>query len=263
MNKKTVNKFYYKAIRLAVGIMVFFVAGTASSQEWEQLFHDGNQNYSRGEFVLALGNYFAVRDAGQVSGELYYNIGNTYFKLGSMGNAILYYEKARRLMPNDEDLLNNIQFANVNIVDRIIPVPEIFYVRIWHRFRTMMSIVQWKAFFITAWFMTALIVILLFFIRQLRIRKYLKIGLRIAVVFLVIIAGVLYSSSKVDKPGTSGVVLAEEVTAYSSPEELGTESFMIHEGTVFSIKSTRGDWCEIRLADGKEGWILQEHAEVI
>ena len=92
-------------------------------------FDEGNQRYQAGDFDGALERYAQILDDGLESGELYYNIGNTYFKLGELGPAILYYERARRLMPSDGDLLANLELARSLTADEIAPLPGFWLFR--------------------------------------------------------------------------------------------------------------------------------------
>ena len=90
---------------------------------------EGNQRYHEGDFDGALASYVQILDSGLESGELYYNIGNTYFKLSNLGPAILYYERARRLMPGDDDLLANLELARSLTIDDVTPLPGFWLFR--------------------------------------------------------------------------------------------------------------------------------------
>lgn len=233
------------------------------AQDTGSLFNEGNRMYQQEDFRGAIEKYIAVVETGYESFELYYNMGNSYFKQGEMGLAILYYEKARHLNPDDEDLLNNIDLANINIVDRITPIPEVFYARYWNALRSVWSPGQWKVIFFLAWFFAGITLSMLFFLKQHETRRILKAGLVTSGVVVILAGAVLVSNVLSDKSGMSGVVMRIEVNAYASPTETGTEVFIIHEGTVVEIRRTMEEWIEIRLADGKVGWIPSATIEII
>ncbi|MFC1730406.1 tetratricopeptide repeat protein [candidate division KSB1 bacterium] len=240
---------------MTIGLVALFAADQACAQDVDQLFQDGNRLYMEEAYPRALEKYRTALESGLESGELYYNIGNTYYKMNMMGKAILYYEKARRLLPDDGDLLNNLQLANINIVDRITPVPKIFYVRYWDAFRALFSPEVWKTAQIAALCFSAFSAILFFFFRQNQARKLLKAGIILAGVVFILASAVLLQDTVDRRKKITGVVMSPEVSVYASPTETGTELFIIHEGTIVSVRRNLDDWIEIRLADGKVGWI--------
>lgn len=235
----------------------------ANSQDMGTLFSEGNRLYQNGMYVEALEKYNEILDRGLESGELYYNIGNVHYKLQNPGFAVLNYERARRFMPEDDDLLNNFDLVAISLADRITPLPEIFYVRFWNTFRTLMGNSAWKALFASAWIFSILNLILLLFIRQNQVKKILKTGAVCGVLVITVAAAALITNSVTDKPGLDAVIMAQEVNVFSSPSEAGTEIFLIHEGTIVRIKRTQSDWIEISLLDGKVGWIQENSVEII
>ena len=185
------------------------VTGTpANSQDMGTLFSEGNRLYQNGMYVEALEKYNEILDRGLESGELYYNIGNVHYKLQNPGFAVLNYERARRFMPEDDDLLNNVDLVAISLADRITPLPEIFYVRFWNTFRTLMGNSAWKALFASAWIFSILNLILLLFIRQSQVKKMLKTGAVCGVLVITVAAAALITNSVTDKPGLEAVIMA-------------------------------------------------------
>jgi len=260
-----------RLLRIKISFLIVFtgffsVTSVVYSQDIRSLFGEGNQLYQKGEYENALKKYLAITESGFESGELYYNIGNAYYKLNNIGKAVLNYERARRFLPEDDDLLRNIDLVSMSLADRITPLPEVFYVRYWNVFRRMLSISGWKAVFFAAWLFAAMNVIILLFIRQIQTRKILKMGLLLSGFIVLLAAAVFVSSVVIDKPGLDGVVMVKEVCVFSEPSDTSTEVFLIHEGTKVHIKripSTRDDWIEITLAGGNVGWIQKKTIEII
>jgi hypothetical protein len=233
------------------------------SQEARTLFYNGNRFYAEGQYEQALQEYGKIIESGVESGELHYNIGNVFFKLNRLGEAVLHYEKARKFIPDDEDLLSNIELINISLVDRITPIPEIFYIRYWNAFRGIMSIGQWKVLFFIGWFSAASFIILLFLITGAKTRRMLKAGLIASILVSVLVGAVFVSDIIMDRGNQSGIVMLPEVSAFASPSETGTEVFMIHEGAKVTIKRSMNNWIEVRLADGNVGWIPFDSIEII
>ncbi|MFC1564533.1 hypothetical protein ACFL6G_06320 [candidate division KSB1 bacterium] len=252
---------------IKISIIQFFLIPvlffSVSAQTENELFIEGNRFYQSEMYIQALEKYTEILDSGYETGELYYNIGNTYYKLGELGKTVLFYEKARRLIPEDEDLLTNIQLVNDQLVDKITPIPDVFYVSFWNKFRNSISLKWWRTiFFISLWFI-ALCVSFLFFVRRQFIRKLLKNSLAVIGFVAIMITLVLISHSIMDRPGQDGVIMDKEVRVFASPTESGTELFIIHEGTRIHIKRELEGWLEVDLADGKVGWIPAEVIEII
>ena len=239
------------------------VTPPVNAQNIDSFYQEGNRLYQEGNYQGSLDHYNAILETGVESGELNYNIGNAYYKLNEIGKAMLHYERARRSIPDNEDLLHNIALTTLMLTDKITPLSDVFYVRYWNAFRGMFGVTIWKMIFITAWYWAAAQGMLMLFLRQYQVRRLLKTGLILSVLVIAAVATVLLSNSIVDKPGTRGVVMMPETSAYSAPIENGTQVFLIHEGTKVNITRTLGEWLEIRLADGKVGWILKDSIDII
>ncbi len=252
-----------KIINILVLIAVSLISSAVYAQNEEQLFTEGNRLYQSEQYDLALEKYLGIIDLGYENGELLYNIGNTYFKMGELGFSVLYYEKAKRLLPEDEDLLTNLEVVNSLLVDKITPIPSVFYVKYWNKFRNSMPVSAWKSIFFAVFWVIAVCVSIFFFNRNLFVRKILRLVLITFSTAAVLIILVFISSAILDKPGQNGVIMDPEVRAYASPTETGTELFIIHEGTKVHIKRQLDDWLEVDLADGKVGWIPAAVIEII
>ena len=120
---------------MLIGLVFSLLIGlpVAGQSKVEQVVFDkANQLYLNGEYSSAREEYQKIINSGFESVELYYNLGNTFYKLGQIPSSILYYEKALILNPKDVDIQFNLDLANRLVVDKINPVNEFFF-RKWFR----------------------------------------------------------------------------------------------------------------------------------
>ncbi len=219
--------------------------------------------YRSGDYSAAISAYEEVLQQGWVSGEIYYNLGNCYYKLGQYGRAILYYERARKFLGSDPDLQLNLKLANLRIYDRIEPLPRIFLVRVLEAVGELLTVRRWALILIIAEWVVLISLILLHIVRRPRWRRPLVGGLVFASV-LFILSGSFFLQQKIQLDRlVEGVVLAQKVEVRSAPESGSTELFALHEGVKMRILRQVSGWAEIKLADGKRGWMPQSAFEII
>lgn len=238
-------------------------AGTLFSQSLEQSFDQANLLYQQNKFVEARDAYAAIIRQGYVSGDLYYNLGNACYKTGDLGKAILNFERALRLMPNDDDLKHNLQLANLMIADKIEPTPRLFLWDYWDGIKGAFSltVLTWTCYGLFAVLIALLCTGIL--ARTYRTRRFALLGGSIdsiVLIFLVVVlAGKIGDVNRTD----AAVVVAKITTVRNSPDPQSSDAFVLHSGVKVTITDRVNDWFEIRLADGKVGWMEKSAAEVI
>lgn len=244
-------------------VLLLFSSSLYAQEEAGELFDKANSLYMSENYAEAVQAYLSTIEKGYESAAVYYNLGNTYYKLGNTGKAVLYYEKAKKINPRDEDINTNLKMTSLGTADRITPLPELFYIKYFNLFASTLGPVGWMKIFLILFCILCLTISALILIRNERARYFLKKSVFILSAVTLIILGVTtYTSYEISKHN-SAVVMSEKVDVYASPAEDSTELFAIHEGTKVTIKRTQGRWIEISLADGKVGWIIKEHIEVI
>ena len=124
-----------KKILIYTILLVVSFSAHASTSRWEA----GNRAYIDGNYEKAIEEYSVIIDGGEYSMKLYYNLANAYFKLGKMGKAILYYNKALRIAPSQDDIRHNLALAEAQTKDRITVIPEFFLNRWLRTVRNAMS----------------------------------------------------------------------------------------------------------------------------
>lgn len=244
------NLFKYIIFILILGTLIF-------AQDVDYLFNKANDQYQQENYSEAIKIYHEIINNGKISGQLYYNLGNAYYKVDEIGRAILYYEKSKILMPEDENLRFNLKLANVKVQDRIQVPPESLILKIHQRYINIFSTKLWSLLFS----LFVLLTVLVFFLTVLLKKKTGKTLVNIIIVSLVLSMLCLYPTwqkHKADVLTTKAVVLEDIVDVYAAPDGESTMLFNIHEGTLFSILDTDGNWLKIELIDGKQGWVFKE-----
>ena len=224
---------------------------------------DADSAYIKNDFATAIQIYEALLQEGE-SADLYYNLGNSYYKTGEIGRAILNYERALLLNPSDGDIQANLQIAQARTVDKVEKIPELFFITWYHNVASWMTADSWGTIAIVL-FLTSMLSILLFIFSKSSLIK--KVGFFTAIIGILMVAVTnLLGSYQKNKMFNqeSAIVVAPSVTVRSTPSESGTSLFVIHEGHKVSIKdNSMNSWKEIRLDDGKVGWVDHEAIEII
>ena len=242
------------AVTAACGVGMFGTPGPAVAQV--EFYQEGNRLYQEGDFEEALASYLRLVEAGFESGEVYYNIGNTYFKLSDVAQSILHYERARRLLPGDEDVQANLDLARSLTVDEIAPLP-----RFW-----LFSAVDWWvgllprtlliAVVVASYLVGTGVVLLLILKRGAPAAVWgRRIASASAVVFLLLGLNLAVREFEVGQ-AQEAVVLQPQVDVLSAPLDDETLTiFTVHEGTKVRIDRLSEEWAEVALEDGRVGWV--------
>jgi len=246
-------------------IILFLILLTVPgfSQSPGAVVDSANAAYTEGEYYKALSLYDSVYQMGYESASLYYNLGNSYFKTDDIANAILFYERALKLSPQDEDIKGNLEMARQLTLDKIEKVPELFYERWWQRMMNTFNMDGWATLFVIS--LSVFFVALVFFIlsKNVWIRKFsFYSGI---IIFLVAGLSMIFSLKQQHEvmDETDAIVFKPSVTVKASPDKKSVNLFVIHEGTKVYILDKLGNWYEIKIDNGSVGWIPQETVEVI
>lgn len=247
--------------RLINTILAILVSAALFAQA--DLLQKGNELYAKDEFKQAIDVYNQLLMTNLESPEVYFNLGNAYYKTGQYTLSILNYERAKLLSPDDEDIDFNLQVANQHVVDSIQELPGVFIVRWWDSLVNSQTTDSWAIISLISFILFLALAGLYFFSRTGDIRR---ISFWSAC-FLITVTLFSWSFAARQKSRmvnhSFAIVMQPTVTVKSSPSEKGTNLFVIHEGLKVKITDQLGDWLEIRLADGNKGWLLTESIERI
>lgn len=236
---------------------------SAARQERNVTKAEGDSAYIRNDYASAIQIYENLLKKGEAA-EVYYNLGNSYYKADDIAKAILNYERALLLQPGNADIRANLEIARSKTIDKVIPVPEIFFVAWTKSLINCLSIDAWAKLGVIFFILLLVSLYLFFFSKQIAGKKT---GFIAGIVFLilVILSNVFALQQKNELTDrNAAIVLSPSVTVRSTPSESGTSLFILHEGRKVEIKdNSMREWKEIRLEDGKVGWVPASAVEVI
>jgi tetratricopeptide (TPR) repeat protein len=245
-----------------LGIILLAVVTNAFGSS-DTLYQKANGLYEDGEFEAALTLYHDILDSGYESPDLYYNMGNASFRSNSIGYAVLYYEKALKLDPSHQDAAHNLKFVSRYRVDAFEEVPE-FFLRTW-----ISSAVHalpehiWSILALGSFILTLVSILLYLFTHGLALKKAgFFIALLGLLLFIFTLSSAVVQNREIKHP-EHGIILSPSVTVRSTPSDSGTELFILHEGTRVRVNEEVTGWHNIRIIDGREGWIRDGEFETI
>ncbi len=243
-------------------IFAIFVSSTVSSNGYT-LLDSANANYTKNNFYEAIEFYEKIISSNFESSETYYNLGNSYYKVGNISSSIINYERALLLSPNNKDIIHNLKVVNLQIVDKIETLPEFFLTSWLNIIKQTLSSNNWATVSMISFIVFILTLLLFFFTQKSSIKKLSFVfG-----TFIIIISVISYSFSANQKniitDHKSAIVVSQTVAVKSSPDEDGTEIFILHEGTKLNLKDKVNNWLEINLQDGSVGWLKGSDVEII
>ncbi|MDY0286058.1 MAG: hypothetical protein EOL88_06640 [Bacteroidia bacterium] len=249
---------------LILCFVVLFISFQTGAQETpEQLFSLGVEAYSARQYADAMRYFSTIIESGYASGEVYYNMGNTAYKQHNIPLAILYYEKARLLIPGDEDLLFNLELAQSRTVDKIEPLPLLFYERWWNSFLIFLPPGGWAILSLGVFALSAVLFLVYRFISGMTLRKVGFYGFLTGMVFFLLTVVLSVASQQQLTAHKHAIVFAPSATAKSSPADDSIDIFVVHEGTKVEITEHVGEWVRVKLGNGSVGWLKSKAIEVI
>ena len=251
------KKFFFCFLLIAIG---FVGTGVFAStrQEAVSLFFDGNREYKQGNFKNVIESYEGIIKKGEVSGALYFNLGNSYFKDNKIGKAVLNYERALRLIPRDGDLKYNLKYVTsllpqtqeggeMNFVERLLAAHRHFYST-----DEMMLIILMLVFFAGVIYLGGL--------WAKWPKAVIRAGLLFAACFIFIFVWQLNVKLAEEK---NAAIILKTTDAKFEPREEATIHFGLHEGSGVTVVKQEGDWVKIKRPDGKLGWVEASFLEEI
>ena len=245
--------------------MVLAVQNPVKADHNQHLYETANKLFEDKNYAEAIQKYQEIIENGYVSWQVYYNLGNAYYKTGQFGRSILNYERALKLNPKNEDLIFNLELVNLTVVDKVVKPPKFFLDKIVHFLKSIhIWSVETLAWLVLSFYLVlTLFIILKIFIRKLRVQRLLNIVLVPTVIVLVVISSLFVLRIHSESSTRYAILLEKKVDVLGSPDEQGTELFSLHEGIKIKVEDFSNDWAKIRLLDGKIGWLKKNVFEII
>ncbi len=219
--------------------------------------------YTKGNYQQAIADYEELLKQG-VSADLCYNLGNAYFRTENITKAILNYERAHMLSPGDEDIKFNLEFARSKTIDKITPQSEMFFVNWYHSLVNLTSVDRWAYTAVVSIILVLVLLLMYLFADRIILRKIGFYG-AVASLLLFLLANLFaFQQKRMLEDRCGAIIMSSSVNVRKSPADKAEAAFVLHEGTRVDIsdKSIKG-WREIRIADGREGWVEDSKIEEI
>ncbi len=249
-------------IRLIISLLLTFYLPLTLCAEGGS-YRKAEKLYTDGDYESALTIYKQMASQGE-GAELYYNMANCYYRMDSIPQALLWYERAYLLNPGDPDIRYNLQYVRTKTIDKIVPEEEIFFVRWYRGLLNLLSAEGWTIAGIVLFVLCLASLCMYFFLSGITLRK---LGFYSSVVFfLFVLLSNLFAWQQQSRQlhHDRAIVFDNSISGKSSPNMAGKELFLLHEGTTVTIiDSSVKNWLQVRLPDGKQGWIPVSSVVVI
>lgn len=246
---------------LFVGILFFFSSTPLLAQHPD--LQKANELYRQASYEQARQTFEALVAEGYQSKALFYNLGNTYYRLGQEGKAILNYEKALLLAPKDREILENLEFVKGQLSGEIIALDVFPLIAIWQSVQQSLSSGTWTVLGLLFFWagVGGFLVWLLLPRRKQKVRGFV---LGVTGLVLCVIPFLMASGRKAAQVGSDkAVVVTETAALYASPSEGSELLYPLFEGATVRTLEPLQDWYKVNLANGYQGWVPKNQLALV
>jgi tetratricopeptide (TPR) repeat protein len=243
-------------------IIFFILLIFSNTQNSDNLFKESNDLYTNGDYQNAVEGYLDILKSGFESAELYFNIGNSFYKLNNIPESNYYYEKAKSISPNDDDILTNLSFAQNLRIDKIetLPVTDVQNLKL--SILDLLSEKGWSFMLISLiWMMCFAFT---FYILS-NDSKFKRSFFSISLLFLILSSFTLFVNIEKKKNSEIkyAIIYDKEIEVWSEPNNISELKFLLHEGTKVKQIDVIEDWLNIQLENGTIGWIQSSSLRIL
>jgi len=238
---------------------MFIVGFAAQAQNLDSLFVQANKSYQQEDYLNSLELYTAIEDQNVVSGELFYNMANVYYKTNKVAHAIYYYEKALSIEPNNKDILFNLEFAKRMTLDNIEELPKSVSQRFRDNIVLKFTYNTWAVISVSFAFLFAILFLLYHFSYATSLKRIYFITSSITVIMVSLSLLFSYQNYQYATSTRTAIIFAQQAQVKSAPTKSSEVNFELHEGTKVFVLESLDNWVKIKIADGKIGWIEEDN----
>jgi tetratricopeptide (TPR) repeat protein len=241
----------------------FFLTFCVSAQKGDALFNEATEAYNKGEFDVAIKLYHRILEGGEHSAALYFNMGNSYYKINKIPESIYYFEKSLLLNPKDEEVKTNLGYAQNMTLDAIDSLPQTNISKFYKNITQTFSFDGWAYLSIIFLILFVLLYIAFYYFEYSSRKRWAFIT---SILFLVLsitsfaFAFIVQEDFNANNPA---IVFADEIEIKAEPNESSQEVFTLHAGTKVNVVEKLNDWNKIKLTDGETGWIPSKEIKLL
>ena len=243
--------------------LLLIVANVITAQNASDSFTSANNLYKTEKFEEAIQLYQKIETEGFISSELYYNLGNSYYKLNKVGPSIYYFEKSLKLNPLNEDVKNNLVFARRLALDNIEALPNTIFQKFNKNYLQKLSYNQWAISVIVFSVLGSLLFLIFYFATTPSKKRFYFAASFSSLILLTFSLLITYNQYLNSKNNKEAIVFVEKTEVRNAPTLNSEEVFTLHEGTKVLVLDSVDDWKKIKLSDGKLGWIIADEIKLL
>lgn len=244
--------------------LFFMLLINLSFSQQNDVFVAANEKYNSGNYTVAIEKYNEILNSGNHSSELYFNLGNAYYKLDSLAQSIYYYEKGIKYFPNDHSLIQNLEYLNNLTVDNIEFLPEDILSKQFNYLLKYFSLTTWSIISIIVGTLSCFLFIIYYFSKSPKAKRFTFIIFILSFVLTSFLIFINFKIYNFQGNYEFGIVFKDVIEVNFEPNDKSEVLFKIHEGTKIEIiENFDNDWLKIKLPNGEVGWVIKNQIKII
>jgi tetratricopeptide (TPR) repeat protein len=240
-------------------IAVIFVTFSLLRSSPASDFNEANLFYEKGDYEGSIKLLEKIIAGGSENGEIYYNLGNSYYKAGDIVNCIVNYERALKFLPGDTDLVENLKIARLSLIDKTEEQSVVPFFTFYSNIRNGFNIYSASKAFYLLLLITAVLISLYIILKNTFMNKFVMAAAFTSLAVLIFFTYMYYDIHALNSK-RFGVISSDKISVLSSPDENvnSKELFFLHKGTKAEIYRSNEGWFEIGLDEEKKGWVKKD-----